>query len=102
MTDQKKKFVDFRGQRVIEGWPEALAAAQEETSVLINGKEYSRIRYGDEHEDWNAAEVPCHDCLAVKGEYHVWECDVEECPACGGQMISCDCGGDDDEFDDED
>lgn len=34
----------------------------------------------------------CHDCSAVEGEYHVWGCDMERCPICLGQLISCDCG----------
>ena len=34
---------------------------------------------------------PCHDCNAKAGEYHHWGCDMERCPRCGGQLISCDC-----------
>lgn len=33
----------------------------------------------------------CHDCGAVEGEYHEPGCDMERCPFCGGQLISCDC-----------
>ncbi len=33
----------------------------------------------------------CHDCGAKEGEIHMWGCDMEECPFCGGQLISCDC-----------
>jgi len=33
----------------------------------------------------------CHDCGAKPGEYHKSGCDVERCPFCGRQLISCSC-----------
>ena len=76
---------------MIEGWPEKIQAAQNVLSYTLNGKRVARIRYGNEQDDWHAESVPCHDCRVLKGELHVPSCDVEECPACGGQIISCDC-----------
>jgi hypothetical protein len=35
----------------------------------------------------------CHDCNAAPGGYHHPGCDMERCPACGGQLISCGCLG---------
>lgn len=33
----------------------------------------------------------CGKCGALEGQYHMWFCDVERCPFCGRQLISCDC-----------
>lgn len=31
----------------------------------------------------------CHDCGAGPGQFHHFGCDVERCPICKGQLISC-------------
>ncbi len=37
------------------------------------------------------SEITCHDCGAKEGQLHQLGCDMEKCPFCGGQLISCDC-----------
>lgn len=92
-------FVEFRGRRMIAGWPEEIAAAQHVRTYSITGTEHPRIRYGSETEDWGADQGPCHDCGVIKGEFHVPGCDAEECPVCQGSIFSCDCEKDFEEAD---
>ncbi len=95
--DDENDFVIFNGCKMISWWPERIKKAQLLTHYIINDEEYERIRYGDEEDDWGANDLPCHDCRVIKGQFHVESCDVERCPACKGQSISCECGDDDDE-----
>lgn len=37
----------------------------------------------------------CYDCGAKPGELHDPGCDVERCPECGYQFISCGCKNED-------
>jgi len=83
-------LIDFRGRSVIPGWPEMLASFQRMTHVMIGGKPFQRVRYGEEAHDYGVGEHPCRDCAAIAGEFHGF-CVVERCPACGGQASSCEC-----------
>lgn len=56
-----------------------------------------RIRCGDEQSMSHL--IPdsgtlCHDCGCAIGEYHVSNCDAEECPDCRLQLLGCDCPDD--------
>lgn len=52
--------------------------------------ERKRIPYGSESHQWPIGH-PCHDCNTPVGGLHHLGCDVEQCPRCGGQAISCGC-----------
>ena len=97
----EKKFVIYNGAKMIEGWPEKIEQAQQVTTYAIGGKELSRVKYGEESDDWGADKHPCGDCAVQKGQFHVIGCDIERCPACDGQALSCDCPYEGDDSDSE-
>jgi len=41
--------------------------------------------------DSDDPERRCHDCNVKVGGFHHPGCDMERCPKCGGQLISCGC-----------
>lgn len=54
------------------------------THIKIDKKNYKRSL-----ESWN--QKRCGDCGAKVGFPHHYNCDVERCPKCKGQLISCEC-----------
>lgn len=63
------------------------------TRVHIGGRVYDRIRVGapGDFDEGSPEDTRCHDCYALFGHVHHWGCDAERCPACGRQLLSCDC-----------
>jgi len=41
--------------------------------------------------DFRDQAKPCHDCGIVEGELHKENCDMEPCPFCGDQLLTCTC-----------
>lgn len=77
--------------KVSEDWTRRIWDAQRDRTRVFNGKTYQRIPYGREGGSWAPDSRTCGDCAATRGQLHVPGCDLERCPACRGQMISCGC-----------
>jgi hypothetical protein len=63
--------------------------------VILGGVRFRRVRLGRETPDWWVALEPattCHDCNVVRDQFHHLGCDMEQCPKCSGQLLSCGCG----------
>ena len=54
--------------------------------IIIDGKRFERST-----EHYNEPAGICYDCCATHGQIHHYGCDVERCPACGLQLMSCGC-----------
>ena len=61
--------------------------------IHIAGKVFKRIPVGGQGDflEGSPADARCHDCGTLMGHYHHWGCDCKRCPACGLQLIGCDC-----------
>ena len=51
---------------------------------------------------WPRTVTTCGDCGVSRGGWHHPGCDMQQCPSCGGQMLSCDCRFDEDDDDEDD
>ena len=65
--------------------------AQKQTTFRIRGKEVARIPFGKEPKRFRASTPSCGDCGARRGMYHGPQCDLEICPGCKGQRLTCGC-----------
>lgn len=67
-----------------------------------HGRCVSMVPWGSELR-WPHSNRRCGDCGVAPGKWHHLGCDIQECPTCGGQLLSCDCRFDEDgdDIDDE-
>ena len=62
------------------------------------GQQISMTRYGDER-DAPSTQYRCGDCGVRRRGWHHLGCDLQECPLCRRQMMSCGCSFDEDAVD---
>lgn len=98
IKDFSDKFTFFRGfeipkDKLVDLEQEIKSAQNHPDFIDKNGNIAKRIRFGEEsYTDTNLYSWDyCDDCGAAQGEYHLELCDLEECPFCHGQALSCDC-----------
>ena len=76
----------FCGSEILHG------TSCNEKSLRIGDADYEPIRWGDER-GYRVLYVTdqCGDCGVPKGGVHHHGCDLEQCPACLSQALSCGC-----------
>lgn len=81
-------------------WAQRIAEAQKLTTLPILGTRYPRVAHGTGRR--GSGDGPCEDCAVLPGQLHVLGCDLEECPRCAAQLLTCACfDADIDDDDDE-
>jgi len=64
--------------------------------LQVAGEVFERVRFGQESGNrWEEFDF-CPGCNVSHGGLHHPGCDIEECPRCRTQYLSCDCGEADD------
>lgn len=96
LSNFAENLVIFRGFEIYKSELERLKKEIEFNQkncfvVDNNGNRFQRIKYYSNMLDDNRLYRYCGDCCAVDGEYHLFGCDIERCPQCGNQLLSCDC-----------
>jgi hypothetical protein len=64
------------------------ADGERSETLILGGEAYARLRLGEEKPP---GESPCPGCGAYYFALHETGCDCEQCPCCGGSLVSCGC-----------
>jgi TIR domain len=85
-----KRRIKFGGAEMVSTWPSKIMNAQALRHLTYSAT-VPRIPYGNEMTPKYHMRKNCKDCCVRWAQLHVPGCDVEICPPCGGQLISCEC-----------
>ena len=68
-------------------------------TLVIEGVALDRCRWGRERH-WSRPKKGerCGDCGTLPTQLHHLGCDIEECPRCSRQLISCGCYDEESEY----
>jgi hypothetical protein len=87
----RSEFVPYNGIQVHKTIPRQIVEAQTITAYTVDGQQFARIAYGrEDHAQPDWLEV-CGDCGVRPGDLHLLGCDIEQCPRCRQQALSCGC-----------
>lgn len=96
------------GMAICDICTQEMTTAKSCTAAVLHrdGVPTSAFTHGNDP-GWGRARGRCGDCGVQPGGYHHLGCDIQACPRCRGQLISCDCAWDelgrtDEDWDEED
>ncbi|MBR1403067.1 MAG: hypothetical protein IJ558_02705 [Treponema sp.] len=92
ISEFKEKNIEYQGSLMCVQNPVDIITAQKKNGIIYKGTVYERIPFGRETKtNWASITKYCGDCCVLIGQYHTEGCDIEECPICHKQFLTCDC-----------
>ena len=90
MSDED--IVTYNGISMCRDYAESLESAQSLAFYRVDGRNVSRLRFGEETFPMvTAGHGLCECCSAARSQFHEPLCEREQCPICEQQVLSCDC-----------